>query len=124
MRLALTLILILTILSACADLNPEKPHDRTDSLSLGERKALYEEALEGARRSRERYIATTRPTLQLQFRQEYPTMAEADIEVLAQAFLQRIIHQETGRRTDRPIRQPQMDCMSSPWRTSVYSNCY
>jgi hypothetical protein len=34
----------------------------------------------GERLSREQYISTTRPALQLKFRQEYPTMTEADIE--------------------------------------------
>lgn len=120
----LALALIFTLLSACADLNPHKASYRTGSLSNEQRKALYDQTLEGARLSRERYIATTRPALQRQFRQEYPTMTEADLELLVNDALEKGLHQETGRRPDGPIRQPQMDCMSSPWRNSAFSNCY
>jgi len=120
----LILALILTLVSACADLNPDKAPDRTGGLSPEERKALYDQAREGARLSRERYIATTRPALQRQFRQEYPAMTEADIEVLVNDALEKGLHQEAGRRPDGPIRQPQLDCMSSPWRNSAFSNCY
>ena len=120
----LTLALILTLLSACTDLQPNRATDRTGSLSIEERKALHDQALEGARVSWERYIATTRPALLRQFRQEYPTMAEADIEVLVNDALEKGLRSETGRRPDGPIRQPQMDCMSSPWRNSAFANCY
>ena len=122
MRLAPALIFAL--LSACADLNPHKTSYQTDRFSTEERKALYEQALEGARLSRERYIATTRPALQLKFRQEYPMMTEVDIELLVNDALEKGLHQEGRRRPDGPIRQPQMDCMSSPWRNSTFSNCY
>ena len=57
----LTLALILTLLSACTDLQPNRATDRTGNLSTDERAALYDQALKGARLSRERYIATTRP---------------------------------------------------------------
>ena len=120
----LTLALILTLLSACTDLQPNRATDRPRSLSAEERAALYDQALEGARVSWERYIATTRPALLRQFRQEYPTMAEADIEVLVNDALEKGLRSETGRRPDGPIRQPQMDCMSSPWRNSTFANCY
>lgn len=39
----LTLALILTFLSACADLNDDKAIDRTGGLSTEERDALYEQ---------------------------------------------------------------------------------
>ncbi|MBX3330620.1 MAG: hypothetical protein KF722_09485 [Nitrospira sp.] len=120
----LTLALFFTLLSACADLNPHKASYQTGSFSTDERQSLYDQALEGARLSRERYIATTRPALQLKFRQEYPTMTEADIEVLVNDALEKGLRPETGRRPDGPIRQPQMDCMSSPWRNSAFANCY
>lgn len=122
MRLAL--VLIFSLFSACADLNPEKVPDRTVTFSTGERKALYDQAFEGARQSRKRYIETTRPALQRQFRQEYPTMPEADIEVLVNDALEKGLRPEARRRPDRPIKQPQMDCMSSSWRNSAFANCY
>ncbi len=122
MRLALALLLIL--LSACADLKLDQTSDRTGSLSDQEREALQRQAREGAQRSREQYIATTRPALQRKFRQEYPTMNEADLELLVNGALEQGLRPEVGHRRDGPIRQPQMDCMSSPWRNSVFSNCY
>ena len=120
----LTLALILTLLSACTDLQPNRATDRTGNLSTDERAALYDQALKGARLSRERYIATTRPALQLMFRQEHPTMTEAYLDLLVNDALEKGLRPETGRRPDGPIRQPQMDCMSSPWRNSAFANCY
>jgi hypothetical protein len=120
MRLALTLIFIL--LSACADLNPHKTSYQTGNFSTEGRKTLHDQALEGARLSRERYIATTRPALQRQFRQEYPTMTEADLEVLVNDALEKGLRPETRRRPDGPIRQPQMDCGPSLLRTFLWSN--
>ena len=122
MRLALALVIAL--LSACADLKPGKPSGPGGSLSAVEREALYQQAREGERRSRERYIATTRPALQRQFRREYPRMPEEEIEVLVNDALEKGLRPEAGRRPDGPIRQHQMDCLSSPWRNSVFSNCY
>lgn len=119
-----TLALILAILSACADQNPHKTPDQTGSLSTEEREALYHQAREAEQQSRERYIATTRPALQRQFRQEYPTMPEADIEVLVNDALKKGLRPDARRRADGPIRQPQMDCMSSSWRNSPLGNCY
>jgi hypothetical protein len=120
----LALALILTLLSACADLHPHKTSSPTDSSSTEERQAIYEQAREGARLSREQYLATTRPALQRQFRQEYPTMTEGDIEVLVNEALEKGLRPEAGRRPHGPIRQPQMDCMSSLWRNSAFANCY
>ena len=122
MRLALALLF--SLLSACADLTPDKTSDRTGSLSPEAREALYQQAREAAHQSREQYIATTRPALQRQFRQEYPTMPEADLELLVKDALEQGLRPETGRRPDGPIRQPQMDCMSSHWRNSAFANCY
>ena len=122
MRIALALLF--TMLSACADLEPEKISDRTGNLSTEERGALYRQAREAAQRSRDQYIATTRPALQRKFRQEYPTMPEADLELLVDDALEKGLRPEARRRPDGPIRQPQLDCMSSPWRNSAFSNCY
>jgi hypothetical protein len=122
MRLAV--ILLFTLLSACTGLNFDKTSDRTGSLSNQERETLHQQAREGAQRSREQYIATTRPALQRKFRQEYPTMNDADLELLVNDALEKGLRTEAGRRPDGPIRQPQMDCMSSSWRNSAFSNCY
>ncbi len=122
MRLALALLF--TLLSACADLKLDKTSDRTGSLSTQEREALYQQAREGAQQSREQYIATTGPALQRKFRQEYPTMNEADLELLVNDALEQGLRPAVGHRPDGPIRQPQMDCMSSSWRNSAFSNCY
>ncbi len=65
MRLALALLF--TLLCACADLKLDKTSDRTGSLSTQEREALHRQAREGAQQSREQYIATTQPALQLKF---------------------------------------------------------
>ena len=122
MRLAL--VLIVTLLSACADLQPDQASNRIGRLSAEERQALYEQAREAARLSRERYIAAERPALQLKFRQEYPTMTETDLELLVNDALEKGLRQQAGRRSDGPIRQPSMDCMSSVWRSSALTNCY
>jgi len=122
MRLALALLI--TLMSACADLKPGKTSEPAGSLSAVEREALLQQAREGARQARERYIETTRPALHRQFQQEYPTMPEADIEVLVNDALEKGLRPEAGRRPDGPIRQHQMDCLSSPWRNSVFANCY
>ena len=132
MRLALALIF--TLLSGCAESRLDKAIDSesgndtaaepTGSYWTEERKALYHQDREGARQAREQYIAATRPVLGRQFRQEYPSMAEADIELLVNDALEKGLRPEAGRRPDGPIRQPQMDCMSSPWRNSTFANCY
>jgi hypothetical protein len=122
MRLAV--ILLFTLLSACAGLNLDKTSDRTGSLSTQEREALYQQAREAAQQSRERYVATERPALQRKFRQEYPAMTDADLDLLVNDALEKGLRTEAGRRLDGPIRQPQTDCMSSSWRNSAFSNCY
>lgn len=118
------LALLITLVSACADVKSDKTVHPAGSLSTVERDALYQQAREGMRQSRERYIATTRPVLQRQFRQEYPTMPEAEIELLVNDALEKGLRPEARRRPDGPVRQHQMDCLSSPWRNSVFSNCY
>ena len=120
----LVLVLIFTLLSACVDLQPDQASNRTGGLSAKERGALYEQAREAARLSRERYIAVERPALQLKFREEYPTIAETDLELLVNDALEKGVRQQAGRRADGPIRQPPMDCMSSVWRSSALINCY
>ena len=122
MRLALALLF--TLLSACADLNPDQASNPTGSLSTDEREALYRQARAAAQQSRERYIETERPALHRKFRQEYPTMTEADREVLVTDALEKGLRSEAGRRADGPVRQPSLDCMSSPWRNSAFANCY
>jgi hypothetical protein len=122
MRCALALLFAL--LTACAGLQPGKTSGPVDRLSAKQREALYLQAREGARQSRERYIATSRPAFLRQFRHDYPTMPDAEIEVLVNEALEKGLRPEAGRRPDGPIRQPQMDCMSSPWRNSVFANCY
>lgn len=122
MRFALALLFAL--LSACADLKPGKTSGPAGSLTTEEREVLYHQAREGARQSREQYIATTRPALQRQFRHEYPTMPDAEIEVLVNEALENGLRPEAGRRSDGPIRQHQIDCLSSPWRNSPFANCY
>ncbi|MGC4099412.1 MAG: hypothetical protein QM706_20095 [Nitrospira sp.] len=119
----LVLALGFTLLNACAVLNPEHPSDRTGSLSIKEREELYRQARQGAEQSRERYIATTRPALEQQFRQENPTMTEADLELLVNDALERGLRPEARRRPDGPIRQPSLDCMSAAWRNSPMTNC-
>ena len=122
MRLALALFLILV--SACTGVKPGKTSDPAGSRLVEEREALYQQAREGFRQAQERYIATTRPVLQRQFQREYPTLPEAEIEVLVNDALEKGLRPVTGQPPDGPIRQPQMDCLSSPWRNSVSANCY
>ncbi|MBK9306898.1 MAG: hypothetical protein IPM58_07395 [Nitrospira sp.] len=122
MRLALALLI--TLMSACADLKPGNTPEPAGSLSVEAREALLLQAREGARQARERYIATTRPVLQRQFQQEYPTMPESEIETLVTDALEKGLHPEAKPRRDGPSRQHQMDCLSSPWRNSAFANCY
>lgn len=132
MRLALALIF--TLLTGCVEsrfaaaIGPESGTDQVpdqpDSSWTEERKALYQQAREGLRRSHERYIVTTRPVLQRKFRDEYPSLTDTQIEALVNDALENGLHQETGRRPDGPIRQPPMDCLSSPWGHLLHTNCY
>ena len=122
MRLALALVI--TLVSACADLKPGKTSESAGSLSAVEREALLQQAHEGARQAQERYIETTRPALHQQFRLEYPMMPESEIEALVTGALEKGLHPEAKARRDGPSRQHQMDCLSSPWRNSAFANCY
>jgi len=122
MRLALALLI--TLASACADLNPGKTSQPAGSLSALEREALLQQAREAARQARERYIETTRPALQRQFRHEHPAMPESEIEMLVTDALEKGLHPEDKPRRDGPSRQHQMDCLSSLWRNSAFANCY
>ena len=119
----LTLALILTLLSACTDLQPKRATDRTGNLSTDERAALYDQALGGARVSWQRYIATTRPALQLKFRQEYPTMTEADLDLLVNNALEKGLNQEVGRQRLDP-KSPPIYRMSRYRRRTLFPNCY
>ncbi len=123
MRLAVPLIL--TLLSGCSvSLNLDQTTNRTGSLSPNERNALYQEARKAAQQSRKRYIATEGPALQRTFRREYPTMTEAEIDALVNEALEKELRAETEHRLPGPGKPPPLDCMSSPWRNSVFTNCY
>ena len=130
----LALAILFTLLTGCAESRLDQgmdsesrantASDQTDNSWTEERKALYHQAREGLRQSRERYVATTRPVLERKFRQEHPDLTDADIETLVNDALEKGLRPEAGHRPDGPIRQPQLDCMSSPWRNSAFSNCY
>jgi len=47
-------------------------------------------------------------------------MNEADLELLVNDALDKELRSEAGHRADGPIRQPQMDCMSSSWNNSSF----
>ncbi len=121
MRLALALILI--FLSGCVGSRSDNAIDQSGSYWTAERKAMYQQALEGARLSRERYIVVERPALQLKLRQEYPSLNDAEIEALVDDALEREVRAHAGRQPDGTLRQRQMDCMSPAWRNSVFANC-
>ena len=120
----LTLALIFPLLSSCSDLQPNQGTDRTGSMSTAERAALYEQALAGARLSWERYIAAERPVLQQKFRQEYPTMTEADLDLLVNDALEKGLRQEAGRKREKPPMRPFNNCMTSPLGSPNFPNCY
>jgi len=127
------LVLIFLLLSGCSQSRPDRAIysesgpdqviDRADSYWTEERKALYERAREGARQARERYIATSRPALQQQFRQEYPSLTDAEIDALVDDALENGLRQAVGRRRLDPARPP-IDCMSPQLGRSVFTNCY
>jgi outer membrane biogenesis lipoprotein LolB len=101
----LTVILILTLLSGCAGLKPDQASNRTGSLLIQEHETLHQQAREAAQQSRERYVATTQPALQRKFRQEYPAMTDADLDLLVNDALEKGLRTEAGHRPDGPIRQ-------------------
>ncbi|MFZ3012068.1 MAG: hypothetical protein WA045_00045 [Nitrospira sp.] len=135
MRLALALLI--TLLSGCAGsglehgIDPESRtdtvSDQTGSLSTEKRKALYQQASEGLRQSRERYIATTRPVLEHKFRQEYPDLTDTEIETLVNEALAKGYRHEAESRPEGPARLPPqrpINCMPSPGGWPSSSNCY
>jgi hypothetical protein len=135
MRLALAFIL--TLLSGCAGSRLDHgmdPGSRTDTASdqLGsvwteERKALYDQARQGLRMSRERYITTTRPVLERTFRQEHPELTEPEIEALVKEALAKGYHPGTPPRPDGPARLPPqrpMNCFPAPGSWPSNPNCY
>jgi len=132
--LRITLAVALSLLTACAeshlskgtdpDSRTEKGTDHTDRDWSEKRKALYQQAREGLRLSRERYIETTRPVLQHKFRDEYPHLSEKDIDVLVNDALEKGFRPEATRQPERPIRQPPMNCLPSTWGGPPQTNCY
>ncbi len=132
MRLALALILFL--LAGCTTshrhqpVNPpsrtEQATDQTRRTWTTEREALYQQAREWQLQAREQYIATARPALQHKFRQDYPSLADAEIEALVENALEKGFRPEARRRLEGPIRQPPIDCLPPTWRGPPHSNCY
>ncbi|MBX3328017.1 MAG: hypothetical protein U0223_11490 [Nitrospira sp.] len=135
MRLAL--IFIFTLLIGCAEPRLDHgmdPGSRTDTASnqmvnvqTEGRKALYDQAREGLRLSRERYIATTRPVLERKFRREHPELTDMEIEEMVNEALANGYHYEKKSRPDGPARLPPprpMNCIPSPGSWPSNPNCY
>jgi len=135
MRLAL--ILLITLLTGCAGshldqgMDPESradnASDQTDSLWTEKRKALYQQASEGLRQSRERYIATTRPVLERKFRHEHPELTDTEVETLVNEALAKGYRHEAEPRPEGPVRLPPqrpMNCMPPPGGWPSSPNCY
>ena len=133
----LTLAILFTLLTGCAesrldqemdpDLRTDNVSDQTDSLWTEKRKALYHQAREGLRQSRERYIATTRPVLESKFRQEHPDLTDTEIETLVNEALAKGYRHEAEPRPEGPARLPPqrpMNCMPSPGSWPTQPNCY
>ena len=135
MRLAL--VFIFSLLTGCAGSRPDDgidpgPRTNTTSDHIGsewteERKARYDQAREGLRLSRERYIATTRPVLERMFRQEHPELTETEIEAMVNEALAKGYHPETKPRPEGPARLPPprpMNCTPPPGSWPSNPNCY
>ena len=135
MRLALAFIL--TLLTGCAESRLEQgmdPDSRTTATSdhIGsewteERKARYDQAREGLRQSRERYVATTRPVLERKFRYEHPELTKTEIEAMVNEALAKGYHPETKSRPEGPARLPPprpMNCIPPPGSWPSNPNCY
>ncbi len=133
----LAMALLITLLTGCAGskldhgMDPESrtdnTFDQTGSVWTEERKALYHQAREGLRQSRERYIATTRPVLERKFRHEYPDLTDTDIETLVNEALAKGYRHEAEPRPDGPVRLPPqrpMNCMPPPGGWPSSPNCY
>lgn len=135
MRLAL--VFIFTLLIGCAEPRLDHgmdPGSRTDTAfnPMGNvrtegRKALYDQAREGLRQSRERYIATTRPVLERKFRYEHPDLTETEIEAMINEALATGYRHEAEPRPEGPVRLPPqrpMNCIPSPGGWPSNPNCY
>jgi len=111
------------------DPEPKTDHasDQTGSLWTEERKALYHQAREGLRQSRERYIATTRPVLERKFRHEHPELNDTEVETLVNEALANGYRHEAEPRPEGPARLPlqgPINCMPSPGSWPSSPNCY
>ena len=62
--------------------------------------------------------------LERKFRQEHPTMTDADIELLIDDALSKGLRQQPGRSLDGPLLPAPVDCTSSPVGRPVSPNCY
>jgi hypothetical protein len=133
----LALAVLFTLITGCAGsglehgVDPESRtdtvSDQTDSVWTEKRKALYLQAHEGLRQSRERYIATTRPVLERKFRQEYPDLTDTNIETLVNEALAKGYRHEAEPRPEGPARLPPqrpINCMPSPGGWPSSPNCY
>ena len=135
MRLAFALIL--TLLTGCAEsrlndgLDPDSrtstTSDQIGTAQTAERRTLYDQAREGLRQSRERYVATTRPVLERKFRQEHPELTETEIEAMVSEALANDHHPETEPRPEGPARLPPprtTNCIPRPGGWPSNPNCY
>jgi hypothetical protein len=135
MRFALAIIF--TLLTGCAgsrlndgidpDAGTNTFYDQIGTVQTDERKALYDQAREGLRLSRERYIATTRPVLESKFRQEHPELTETEIEAMVDEALANGSHYEKKPRPEGPARLPPprpTNCLPPPGSWPSNPNCY
>ena len=130
----IALLVVFAFLSGCAgsgldqtgahESRTGKASNLSDRTWTEERRALYEQAREGLRRSRERYVETTRPLLQQKFRDEHPNLGEAELEILVNDALENGFRPDTARQPERPIRLPPMHCLPSAWGAPPQTNCY
>ncbi|HMS84547.1 MAG TPA: hypothetical protein PKD12_12915 [Nitrospira sp.] len=130
----LALALILFLVAGCATSHRHQPvnlpsrtehaTDQTRRTWTTEREAFYQQAREWQRQAREQYSAAARPTLQHKFRQDYPSLADAEIEALADDALENGFPPEARRRPDGPIRQPPIDFLPPTWRGPHHTNRY
>lgn len=133
----LTLAIIFTLFTGCAESRLDREvdtdsrisaaSDQTDHSWTEERKALYDQAREGLRLSRERYIATTRPILERKFRREHPELTETEIEEMVNEALANGYHYGKKPRPDGPARLPPprpMNCLPPPGSWPSNPNCY
>lgn len=135
MRFAL--VFLFTLITGCAGSGLEHGIDlesRTDTVSdqtgsvwTEKRKALYQQASEGLRQSRERYIATTRPVLERKFRHEHPELTDMEVETLVNEALANGYRHEEKPRPEGPARLPPqrpINCIPSPGGWPSSPNCY